>query len=266
MKVYSRVVFDMNTLAVLEEEYTEYTGPWALAGGSGGGESTSRPQYIFPELRGGIVEGANQSIINPAIGQDKTINYTTSVGGNGSYTVPMTLTDINMNRAINQVRGGYGARGLANSGIAIAGEQNAIGQLALQGQQQAAQNLNNLLSAGTGNIQKSEQSTGVSVVCSELNRQGLLDDVTWEADCYYAKQIPPEAIRGYHIVAKPIVKAMQRWSWATSLAYPIAAPWAQAMRHRVRGDCPDTFIGRMLLKFGVPLMSFIGRIGHDRCK
>jgi len=164
-----------------------------------------------------------------------------------------------MQRAVNQVRGGYGARGLAGSGIAVAGEQNAIGQVALQGQQQAAQNLTNLLAAGSGNKQESNTASGMSVVCSELNRQGLLDDVTWEADCLFARQIPHEAIRGYHIVAKPIVKAMQRWKWATVLAYPIAIPWAQAMRHRVLGDCPDTFIGRMLLRFGVPFMAFIGR-------
>lgn len=267
MKIYNRVVIDIVTGEVLAEDVVEYDGALAMAGGGGSSGQKSQPSYILPGLLPGIQDAATRSIINPAMGNETTIPYTTSVGGRGAYTVPMTLTDINMNRAINQVRGGYAARGLANSGIAIGGEQNAIGQLALQGQQQQAQNLTNLLSAGTGQTSQTKQSSGVSVVCSELNRQGLLDDITWQADCEYAKRIPESAIRGYHRVAKPLVSAMQRSKLATRIALLIAGGWAMEMRKRVRGDCDGSVVGRMLLRFGVPFMSLIGRlegINHGR--
>ncbi|MCC8066924.1 MAG: hypothetical protein LIO94_07465 [Clostridiales bacterium] len=52
MKIYNKIVLDMNTLETLEEDSFEYTGPmtWCGGGGVGGkGGSPSSVQYSYTE-------------------------------------------------------------------------------------------------------------------------------------------------------------------------------------------------------------------------
>lgn len=51
MKIYNKIVFDMDTFEVLEEESFEYTGPIALCGGGGGkgGGSANTYTYTYTE-------------------------------------------------------------------------------------------------------------------------------------------------------------------------------------------------------------------------
>ena len=55
------------------------------------------------------------------------------------------LASRQMTQAVQQIRGGYGARGLAGSGIAQKGETEAIQDLALKGAAQRAGQLTGLL-------------------------------------------------------------------------------------------------------------------------
>ena len=263
MKIHTRVVVDIATDALLVDEAHEYSGKVALAGGGGAkSKQESQQSFVIPSLLPSIGAAATNSIINPNMGNPATIGYTTSTGAQGNYSVPQSLTDINMNRAVQQIRGGYGARGLANSGIAIGGEQNAIGQLALQGQQQDQTALTNLLAAGTGSTStgSTKQSSGLSVICTELNRQGLLDDTTYKADCEYASRLPDGAIEGYHLWGKPLARWMQRSRLLTRLLKPLAIAWATEMRHRLYADRSSTATGRLLLNYGVPACAWFGKL------
>lgn len=50
MKIYNKIVFDMDTFEVLEEESFEYTGPIALCGGGGkGGGAANTYSYTYTE-------------------------------------------------------------------------------------------------------------------------------------------------------------------------------------------------------------------------
>jgi hypothetical protein len=259
MKIHTFTVIDISTGEVIADTYHEYAGKLAKAGTGGGAKSQSAPSYVIPGLLPSIGSAATNSIIGPNMGNPATVPYVTSSGVQGQYTVPKSLTDINMDRAVQQIRGGYGARGLANSGIAIQGEQNAIGQLALQGQQQDQTALTNLLAAGTGSASTQKQSTGMSVICTELHAQGILDTITYKADCEYSKMLPREAIEGYHMWAKPVVRLMRKSKVFTRLITPLALAWATEMRHRWLNDCKGSAIGTLLLTFGVPGCVWLAR-------
>ncbi len=254
MKVYRKLILNMATGDMVYEDSFEYDGLVANLGGSNT-SGKSGPAYVLPGLLPDIESGARKSIIGPAMGEETKIPFA-NLGG--SYTVPKSLTDINMDRAVQQIRGGYGARGLANSGISMAGEQNAIGQLALQGQQQNQQALTNLLAAGTGNQSTQKSPSGISVVCTALYEQGLLDEETYKIDCNFGRELPRQVIEGYHLFAIPLARAMMRSKLVTRLAYPIASGWAREMRYRKKGDVKPSLIGKLLLYVGVPLCFILG--------
>lgn len=66
MKIYTRVVFDMETLQVLEADSFEYEGPLALCGGGGGGGKGKSPSVPPPPPK-------------PATGKDATAATTEAV-------------------------------------------------------------------------------------------------------------------------------------------------------------------------------------------
>ncbi len=82
-------------------------------------------------------------------------------------------------------------------------------------------------------------------MCTELNRQGLLDDETYRMDCEFGWHLPDEVIVGYHTWAIPLANWMRRNRVVTWLAKPIALRWTQEMRHVVAGDRESTFVGRL---------------------
>ena len=260
MKIYTKLVVDIASDSIVSDASFEHAGNVALASGGSSGGQKSSPGYVLPGLLPGIQSAAQNSIVNPAMGNPMSINYVTSTGNQGMYTVPQTLTALNTRNAINQIRGGYAARGLANSGQAIAGEQNAIGQLALQGQQQQATNLTNLLGAGNGQNSSTKQSSGMSVVCTEFYNKGLMDERTFQADNEYGKLLPTEVIQGYHSFGVPLAKLVRRSKLVAWFLRPLVLGWAQEMRHRLYADCPGKLWGKFLLNVGVPVCGFIGKI------
>lgn len=49
MKIYNKIVWDIETLEVLEEDSFEYTGPIALCKGGGGKSKSSSVEYTYTE-------------------------------------------------------------------------------------------------------------------------------------------------------------------------------------------------------------------------
>jgi hypothetical protein len=96
-----------------------------------------------------------------------------------------------------------------------------------------------------------------SVICTELNRQGILSDELYKIDSEFGEQLKtyaPNIVVGYHLWAKPLVKLMRKSSIVTSILALPALQWARY----IAGE--SNFIGFMLFQVGAPLCGLIGSI------
>lgn len=127
MKVYRKIVIEIATGNIVEEDSFEYVGEVAKCGGGGGdggGPAYSVASNIIRRLSGPL---------SGAIKSDIITNPFTDFGSQ------------QYKQAVSDIRGGYGARGLEGSGIAVKGEQDALQKIASQVQTQRAGQLTGLL-------------------------------------------------------------------------------------------------------------------------
>jgi len=101
---------------------------------------------------------------------------------------------------------------------------------------------------------------GGKVICGELNRQGLLDDVTYAGDLAYAETISPDTVNGYQVWATHYVELMKKSKLATYAAYPLAKGWATEMAYRAGYVEKGSLIGKILTWTGEPVCNLIGRV------
>lgn len=101
--------------------------------------------------------------------------------------------------------------------------------------------------------------TGGSVICSELHRQGYITAEELELDFLYRVNIDNETYTGYMSWAPKLVELMQRSGIITQLVRPFGVGWAKEMSHRLEPERKGNLIGKLLLKFGVPICRFIGK-------
>ena len=112
--------------------------------------------------------------------------------------------------------------------------------------------------AGMGATGPGGDSGDSTVICTELHRQGYLSDEIYDADKEFGSTLPYEVLRGYHRWALPWVKVMKASTLATRLTWLVARPWAQHMAFKMGVGEKDSFIGRQIMKFGLPLCRAIG--------
>lgn len=93
-----------------------------------------------------------------------------------------------------------------------------------------------------------------TVICTELHRQGLMDDATFARDDAFARAVDPDVRRGYLRWALPVVRGMRRSRAFTRLVWFVARPWAREMAYG------DSVIGRVIMRVGVPLCRLLGRV------
>ena len=108
----------------------------------------------------------------------------------------------------------------------------------------------------------SSSGGGVSVICTELHRQGKLDDATMAADKKFGENVAqndPHTMIGYHCWALPIVRQMRKSKIITFIVSLLALPWAREMYFRQTGNGRGSYRGRVLMAFGIPVCRFIGR-------
>jgi hypothetical protein len=98
-----------------------------------------------------------------------------------------------------------------------------------------------------------EQGGDTKVICSELYRQGLMDDATYERDQAFGRTIPPEVRAGYLLWAPTVVGWMRRSPFMTRLVARIAGPWAREMAYG------DSWTGRIVMRAGWVICSWLGR-------
>ena len=100
------------------------------------------------------------------------------------------------------------------------------------------------------------------VICTELHRQGKLDDATMAADKEFGEMVAendPHTMAGYHLWAKPVLRLMQKSRIITWLVALLALPWAREMFLRQTGNGRGSWRGRILMRLGIPVCRFIGR-------
>jgi hypothetical protein len=92
-----------------------------------------------------------------------------------------------------------------------------------------------------------------SVICTELNRQGILSDELYAEETEFGERLPNGIMEGYHAWGKPVAKAMSRSKILTSCVKLIAMP--------IIRDMAD---GRItpILKFGLITCRIIGSVSQ----
>ena len=136
MKIYNKVVVDIATGETIFEDSFTYVGEIAKCGGGGPEVTFGKPAYSVasqivggPGIRAPLTGALNESIITNPFTDQASREY---------------------KQAVADIRGGYGARGLEGSGIAIQGEQKAMGDIAAKTQAQRAGQLIGLLGTASG--------------------------------------------------------------------------------------------------------------------
>lgn len=97
---------------------------------------------------------------------------------------------------------------------------------------------------------------GMSVICTELYRQGYIDDFIVMLDTEYGKQVrrdDPDLYAGYIAWAPTVVKWMQASRLVSAIVAIPAVAWAQNMAYR------PNWLGRLVSLIGEPICRFIGR-------
>jgi len=103
-------------------------------------------------------------------------------------------------------------------------------------------------------------ASAASVICTELNRQGLLPTNVMNLDAKFAlKNISAETYIGYVSWARYVVKAMKHSKLITYAVAPIGRSWAYEMASRMSPKYTGNRTGKFLLKVGVPICTIIGR-------
>lgn len=98
-----------------------------------------------------------------------------------------------------------------------------------------------------------------TIVCTELNRQGLLDiDIVEKDSAYRKKEVPDEAYAGYLALFGPVVRLMQRSRAFTAVVRPFGVAAATEMASRVDPAIEGSRLGKFILKVGVPVCRFVG--------
>jgi hypothetical protein len=103
---------------------------------------------------------------------------------------------------------------------------------------------------------------GETVICTELHRQGLMDETIFKADDAFGRYLrknQKEVLIGYHCWAKPVVSFMQKSHIFTQIVNVLAKPWTIEMAYRIGPRDKGSFAGTILMDVGVPICRMIGR-------
>lgn len=112
---------------------------------------------------------------------------------------------------------------------------------------------------GQTSISKTKGGGGSTIICTELYRQGLLDDETYQADQVFGRSMSNDVLNGYYLFGVPIVAKMAKSKLVTRAVALVAIPWAKEMRRQTTGKGKGSLFGRALLFLGIPLCRYLGQ-------
>lgn len=104
-------------------------------------------------------------------------------------------------------------------------------------------------------------SGGGKIVCTELNRQGYLPDeiLAKDSECR-EKHIPFNVYTGYLTLFGPVVALMRRSKLFANIVRPFGVATAKEMASRVDPGIRGNWLGKVMLKVGVPLCGAVGNM------
>jgi hypothetical protein len=135
-------------------------------------------------------------------------------------------------------------------------------QAGLTGQSLMSQAAREYGQAQLSAAQQGDKNILGTVICSELARQGYLDERTMMADSEFGRIIfmtEPEVMHGYWKLAIPVVGLMKKskaFTWAVSL---IAKPWARYMAYMMGASEKGSFFGMVIHTVGKPVCRAFGK-------
>ena len=104
-----------------------------------------------------------------------------------------------------------------------------------------------------------ESGGGITVICTELYNQGLMDDETYAADQKFGQSMNQDVMAGYHLFGIPIAGRMRKSKALTRILAPVILMWAKEMRRRVDGSGKGSAVGKILMAIGIPLCRWLGK-------
>jgi len=100
------------------------------------------------------------------------------------------------------------------------------------------------------------------IICTELHRQGLLDQQTFEVDQEFGnimRKEQPEVMIGYWTLAMPVVVLMQKSKIFTHVVALFAKPWAHHMAYLMGARTKDNLFGRLIMTIGKPICTLAAK-------
>jgi len=161
-----------------------------------------------------------------------------------------------INQAAQQNALNYSSAAFSRQGTALNDYRRLLGNF-MSGGQQLEYNMASLGNASQPIQAPKYQSGGICVICTELNRQGILDDETYVKDAEYGRYLWDNNIYiliGYTLWASKLVELMRKSKLVTKLVSYPALKWADNMAD------DHNFVGKMLKTFGEPICNAIGHL------
>ena len=109
---------------------------------------------------------------------------------------------------------------------------------------------------GLANQIDTDAGSGMSVICTELHRQGYISDEVIKKDTEFGKFLyfyDPCVLLGYQIWASHVATWMSKSKLLTKLIAPMGAAWAENI-----AETRPNFLGKFILAVGIPLCRVIG--------
>lgn len=103
---------------------------------------------------------------------------------------------------------------------------------------------------------------GLTVICTELAKQGYLSEVTMQADKTFGQVMlvtNPEVMIGYWKLASPVVFLMQKSKVITYLVSLVAKPWAKQMAYEVGVAPKGNLLGKAVMTVGIRFCRMLGK-------
>lgn len=101
-----------------------------------------------------------------------------------------------------------------------------------------------------------------SLICTELHRQKLMDEITYRHDTEFGQRVAneyPQVFAGYQKLAAPIVEKMRKSSTFTWFINLFVKQWSKEMLHLLGKRKNGSIIGKIIIYFGFKLCAIAGR-------
>ncbi len=99
-----------------------------------------------------------------------------------------------------------------------------------------------------------------TVICTELFRQGLLDEKTYLADSAYGSLLDDEILIGYRVWGEGVARLMRESKTFTKVVSLFSIPWAKEMAYQMGVLDKGHWLGRTMNIVGIPICRLIGRL------